>query len=62
MVEGGCTATRRREDLVAEDTQHQALYRRYRPQTPAELIGQDHVVRALTGSIREDRLHHGFLF
>ena len=41
---------------------HQALYRRYRPQTPAELIGQDHVVRALTGAIREDRLHHAFLF
>ena len=41
---------------------HQALYRRYRPQTPAELLGQDHVVRALTGAIREDRLHHAFLF
>ncbi|HSL10354.1 MAG TPA: DNA polymerase III subunit gamma/tau [Actinomycetota bacterium] len=41
---------------------HQALYRRYRPQTPAELIGQDHVVRALTGAVREDRLHHAFLF
>jgi DNA polymerase-3 subunit gamma/tau len=43
-------------------TNHQALYRRYRPQTPAELIGQDHVVRALTGSIREGRLAHAFLF
>ena len=41
---------------------HQALYRRYRPQTPAELQGQDHVVRALTGAIREGRLHHAFLF
>jgi DNA polymerase-3 subunit gamma/tau len=38
------------------------LYRRYRPQTPAALIGQDHVVRALTGAIREGRLHHAFLF
>jgi DNA polymerase III subunit gamma/tau len=47
---------------VAEDRQHQALYRRYRPQTPAEVLGQDHVVRALTGSIREGRLHHAFLF
>ena len=47
---------------MADDKQHQALYRRYRPQTPAELIGQDHVVRALTGSIRENRLHHAFLF
>jgi DNA polymerase-3 subunit gamma/tau len=47
---------------VAEEQQHQALYRRYRPQTPAEVLGQDHVVRALTGAIREGRLHHAFLF
>jgi len=47
---------------LAEEKQHQALYRRYRPQTPADLLGQDHVVRGLTGSIREGRLHHAFLF
>ena len=47
---------------MAEEKQHQALYRRYRPQTPSEVLGQDHVVRALTGSIREGRLHHAFLF
>jgi DNA polymerase-3 subunit gamma/tau len=47
---------------VAEDMQHQALYRRYRPQTPSDLLGQEHVVRALTGAVREGRLHHAFLF
>ncbi len=47
---------------MAEDKQHQALYRRYRPQTPSEVLGQEHVIRALTGAIREDRLHHAFLF
>ncbi len=47
---------------MAEQEQHQALYRRYRPQTPADVLGQDHVVRALTGAIREGRLHHAFLF
>ncbi|MGZ5213916.1 MAG: DNA polymerase III subunit gamma/tau [Actinomycetota bacterium] len=47
---------------MVEDKQHQALYRRYRPQTPAEVLGQDHVIRALTGAIRENRLHHAFLF
>ena len=47
---------------MADEKQHQALYRRYRPQTPSEVLGQDHVVRALTGAIREDRLHHAFLF
>ncbi len=50
------------ERPVEQREPHQALYRRYRPQTPAELQGQDHVVRALTGAIREDRLHHAFLF
>src|SRR4029077_10774364 len=47
---------------VAEEKQHQALYWRYRPQTPSEVLGQEHVVRALTGAIREDRLAHAFLF
>ena len=47
---------------MTDEQQHQALYRRYRPQTPAELLGQDHVVRGLTGAIREGRLHHAFLF
>ena len=47
---------------MASEEQHQALYRRYRPQTPAEVLGQDHVVRALTGAIRDGRLHHAFLF
>ena len=51
-----------RPDDIRVEKQHQALYRRYRPQTPAELLGQDHVVRGLTGAIREDRLHHAFLF
>jgi DNA polymerase III subunit gamma/tau len=44
---------------VAEDV---ALYRKYRPQSPDEVIGQEHVVRALVGAITEDRLSHAFLF
>jgi DNA polymerase III subunit gamma/tau len=47
---------------VAEDSTYQSLYRKYRPQSPDEVIGQDHVVRALVGAIREDRLSHAFLF
>ncbi|HXF37580.1 MAG TPA: DNA polymerase III subunit gamma/tau, partial [Actinomycetota bacterium] len=47
---------------MAEDRQHQALYRRYRPRSPAEVVGQDHVVRALTGAVREGKLAHAFLF
>ncbi|HXF73477.1 MAG TPA: DNA polymerase III subunit gamma/tau, partial [Actinomycetota bacterium] len=47
---------------MAEERQHQALYRRYRPQAPGEVLGQDHVVRALTGAVREGKLAHAFLF
>jgi DNA polymerase-3 subunit gamma/tau len=39
-----------------------ALYRKYRPQSPDEIVGQDHVIRALVGAVHEGRLHHAFLF
>ena len=47
---------------MAEDKPYQSLYRKYRPQGPAEILGQDHVVRALMGAVREGRLAHAFLF
>jgi DNA polymerase-3 subunit gamma/tau len=39
-----------------------ALYRKYRPQAPSDVMGQEHVVRALVGAVREGRLAHAFLF
>ncbi len=39
-----------------------ALYRKYRPQAPDQVIGQEHVIRALVGAVREQRLSHAFLF
>ena len=47
---------------MAEEKQYQSLYRKYRPQIPDEVLGQDHVVRALVGAVREGRLAHAFLF
>ena len=47
---------------MAEEIAYQSLYRKYRPQSPDEVIGQEHVIRALVGAIREDRLSHAFLF
>jgi DNA polymerase III subunit gamma/tau len=47
---------------LAEDKQYQSLYRRYRPQGPHEVLGQEHVVRGLMGAVREGRLAHAFLF
>jgi DNA polymerase-3 subunit gamma/tau len=42
--------------------EYQSLYRKYRPQGPTEVLGQEHVVRALMGAVREGRLAHAFLF
>jgi DNA polymerase III subunit gamma/tau len=39
-----------------------ALARKYRPKTFAELVGQEHVVRALTNALSSGRVHHAFLF
>ncbi len=47
---------------MADESAYQSLYRKYRPQSPDEVIGQEHVVRALVGAVREDRLSHAFLF
>ncbi|MGE5829593.1 MAG: DNA polymerase III subunit gamma and tau [Micromonosporaceae bacterium] len=39
-----------------------ALYRKYRPRTFAEVIGQEHVTEPLTQALRSGRLHHAYLF
>ena len=39
-----------------------ALYRKYRPTTFAELIGQEHVTEPLIQALRSGRLHHAYLF
>ncbi|WP_375401406.1 DNA polymerase III subunit gamma and tau [uncultured Amnibacterium sp.] len=39
-----------------------ALYRRYRPETFAELIGQSHVTDPLRTALRADRVNHAYLF
>ena len=41
---------------------YQALARKWRPRRFNELVGQEHVVRALTHALDSDRLHHAFLF
>ena len=40
----------------------QALYRKYRPQGWAEVVGQQHVVQTLRNAIAADRVGHAFLF
>ncbi|MGH2747154.1 MAG: DNA polymerase III subunit gamma/tau [Actinomycetota bacterium] len=39
-----------------------SLYRKYRPQTFDEILGQEHVSRTLANAISEDRVAHAYLF
>jgi DNA polymerase-3 subunit gamma/tau len=41
---------------------YQVLARKWRPRDFGSLIGQDHVVRALTHALQNRRLHHAYLF
>ena len=38
------------------------LARKYRPRNFAEMVGQEHVVRALSNALTSQRLHHAYLF
>ncbi|MBU0603888.1 MAG: DNA polymerase III subunit gamma/tau [Gammaproteobacteria bacterium] len=41
---------------------YQVLARKWRPRNFETLVGQDHVVRALTHALEQQRLHHAYLF
>src|SRR5690242_10791184 len=41
---------------------YQVLARKWRPRKFAELVGQEHVVRALTNALDTGRMHHAYLF
>src|SRR5512133_3978438 len=41
---------------------YQVLALKYRPQTFADLVGQEHVSRTLGNAIASGRIHHAFLF
>lgn len=41
---------------------YQALARKWRPRNFSEIVGQEHVVRALTHALEFRRLHHAYLF
>ncbi len=38
------------------------LARKYRPKTFTEMVGQEHVVQALSNALTQQRLHHAYLF
>ena len=48
--------------MMAPDMSYQVLARKYRPKNFDSLVGQEHVVRALTHALEQKRLHHAYLF
>jgi DNA polymerase III subunit gamma/tau len=42
--------------------QQSSLYRRHRPRTFEEVVGQEPVVRTLLGAVRREQVHHAYLF
>jgi DNA polymerase-3 subunit gamma/tau len=45
--------------LVVESA---SLYRRHRPQSFGEVVGQEHIVRTLSNAVEKERVHHAYLF
>ena len=39
-----------------------SLYRRHRPRTFADVVGQEHVVRTLQNAVEQEKVHHAYLF
>ena len=39
-----------------------ALARKWRPRTFSQLVGQEHITKALNNSLKQQRLHHAYLF
>lgn len=47
---------------ISEVAMAQALYRRWRPRTWDEVVGQDHIVRTLRNAVKGERVAHAYLF
>jgi len=67
QIDGGCTAfdfacLPRPEEVVTSTVPHQALYRRWRAQTFAEIVGQVAVVETLRNAVRTNHVSHAVLF
>ena len=39
-----------------------SLYRRHRPQSFDEVVGQAHIVRTLRNAVEQGKVHHAYLF
>jgi DNA polymerase-3 subunit gamma/tau len=49
-------------DAEQPQDQQRSLYRRHRPRTFAEVVGQEPVVRTLRNAVQSGKVHHAYLF
>src|SRR6059058_3751840 len=56
---GACAPGDTRLDLVSTGP---SLYRRHRPRTFADVVGQEQVVRTLSNAVEKGKVHHAYLF
>lgn len=47
---------------MVSETEYQSLYRRFRPQRFSEVLGQEHVTRALQNAVASLKVSHAYLF
>jgi len=45
-----------------ERMENLVLYRKYRPKTFSEIVGQEHIVMTLTNALRQNKVAHAYLF
>lgn len=48
--------------IIEPAMNYQVLARKWRPHNFTEVVGQNHVVKTLSNALRNDRLHHAYLF
>ena len=51
-----------RRPEARDEMAHQSLYRKYRPQTFPDVVGQDHITRTLRNAVEEGSVAHAYLF
>src|SRR3989344_2520782 len=47
---------------MAKEAQNLALYRKYRPSSFDDVLGQDHIVKVLQSAIEKKNISHAYLF
>lgn len=50
-----------KKEEKGEKLSHVALYRKYRPQNFADVLGQDHIVKAIKGALDAGKISHAYL-